>query len=149
MSTTFRDTLHSIVHKHIQVAVESATREALEAYRSMLARELGGEARALPAASTAIARVTATKNAANGKRGPGFGAKMSALLKNRSCPVPGCNNKSRGPRYRFFCAQHADSLSQEEKERIIAESKGQAAAPAMATEAKRGKKGKRGRKAKA
>jgi hypothetical protein len=107
----------------------------------MLARELGGEAPRLPGAG---------RRGGSGKRGPGFGAKMSALLKNRTCPVPGCTNKSRGPRYRFFCAPHSESLSQAEKERYIAESKSKdgGAAPAEAAEAPAKAAKKRSRKAK-
>ena len=145
MPPTFRDTLASIVQKHVQLAVAAATRDALDAYRSMLAHELGAGERGAPA--PAGTRQLVAK--ANGKRRSGFGAKMSALLKGRSCPVPGCTNKSRGPRYRFFCVEHSESLSTEEKERIIAESKGKSGAAASAGESKPAKKKRRRKAAKA
>ena len=39
------------------------------------------------------------------------------------CPVEGCDEPSRGPRYNFFCAAHHASLSAAQRARVAAEAK--------------------------
>ena len=130
-----RDELNSILHKHINAAVN----ESIAAYKSTISAGLDGgghhAAAAKPAAAPAKGR---------GKR-PGVGKKLSALFKGRVCPVPGCGKLGKGPRFRFFCDDHK-GLSKAEQDKIIAESKGAAAAPAKGKPAKKSRK-KRGKKA--
>lgn len=41
---------------------------------------------------------------------------------SRLCPVPGCGKPGAGPRNRYFCSEHARSLSVEEQRSIVARS---------------------------
>jgi hypothetical protein len=48
----------------------------------------------------------AAKQKAAGRRGPRAGKKL-----DMSCRVEGCQNRSRGPRFGFMCAEHGKTLS--------------------------------------
>ena len=39
-------------------------------------------------------------------RPPGSGAKLRGRKLDMRCRYPGCKNKSKGPRFRFLCADH-------------------------------------------
>lgn len=55
----------------------------------------------------------------------------------RLCPVPGCGKPGAGPRNRFFCRDHARSLSRAEQNRLLAQQKAQPAAASSARKAGR------------
>ncbi len=58
------------------------------------------------------------------------------------CPVAGCKNQSRGPRFSFFCQEHGESLSAADKKAALEARK------ARLSGAKTSGKGRRGRKRK-
>src|SRR2546425_159336 len=45
----------------------------------------------------------------------------------RMCPVPGCPNPGAGPRNRWFCRDHAKSLSVREQKKLLAARRGKPA----------------------
>jgi hypothetical protein len=44
-----------------------------------------------------------------------------AVTGRAACAVPGCGKPHSGPRYRFFCREHKQSLGKREQDRILAE----------------------------
>ena len=67
----------------------------------------------------------------------------------RQCPVPGCSSASAGPRNRFFCRDHAHSLSKTAQNKILVAAKQDApgargASKVSATDGRRKRRGPRG-----
>lgn len=122
---TLKQTIETIVAKHLHAAVE----ESIGAYRAILTQNLGDAPKkeSKTAAPTAPAKPSSTK----GTKRPGVGAKVSAALKNRACPFPGCTNASKGPRYRFFCETHRVLPVAEQQAHLDAQ-KARAASPVAA-----------------
>ena len=82
--------------------------------------------------------------AARGARG---GARASSG--GRMCPVPGCDHPSAGPRNRFFCSDHARSLSKPAQDKVLAAVKldapaARSASKVSATDGRRKRRGPRG-----
>ena len=67
-----------------------------------LRQELG--AARVPAEGAAPKKATSTR-----------GARVSAAL-TRNCPVPGCDQPGRGPRYSFLCEKHRDLPASEREQ---------------------------------
>ncbi|MBS2025960.1 MAG: hypothetical protein JST92_26475 [Deltaproteobacteria bacterium] len=54
----------------------------------------------------------------------GIRAAAPSLSKHgRLCPVPGCGKPGKGPRNRYFCSEHAKSLSLDEQRALLAKQK--------------------------
>jgi hypothetical protein len=89
---------------------------------------------AFAAAIAAKANVRIQASAGPARRG---GARM--------CPVPGCPNPGAGPRNRWFCRDHAKSLSVREQKKLLEARRGKPAdiAPAARTRRVSPRKGKK------
>ncbi len=112
------------------------------AFAAQVEREVRAEiARAM---QSELAGLSTRVLGAIGKRGvgrpPGAGDGRRGRKLVMECPVPGCKNQSKGPRFSFFCQDHYDSLSADEKRKAIEARKAR-----KAKKAGRGRR--RGRKA--
>jgi len=48
-----------------------------------------------------------------------IGSKLRGLKRDMRCRYPGCKNRSKGPRFRFFCEEHL-KLSKKEQDAALA-----------------------------
>ena len=92
---------------------------------------------AFAAAVAAKAQQRIPASAAPARRGGARGARM--------CPVPGCPNPGAGPRNRWFCKDHAKSLSVRAQKKLLEARRGKPAdlAPAARTRRVSPNKGKK------
>jgi len=51
-------------------------------------------------------RVSAALPTARGLGRNGVASKLRGLKRDMRCRFPGCKNRSKGPRFRFFCEEH-------------------------------------------
>jgi hypothetical protein len=57
----------------------------------------------------------------HGKRN-GVARKAGSLKRDMSCRYPGCKNRSKGPRFRFLCAEHL-KLPKKKQDEVLAKAK--------------------------
>ena len=65
-------------------------------------------------------------------KAPAKKAKAPSVRVKRTCPVPGCLNPTKGPRFRFFCATHRD-MPKAKQDAILAAAKGDQGSKVAAT----------------
>jgi len=67
--------------------------------------------------AAALPRGTPRNGAASGARGAG---KLAGRKLDMRCRYPGCKNRSKGPRFRFLCAEHL-KLPKKKQEAALAQ----------------------------
>ena len=119
------------------MARNSSLQSLLEQFIERFAAQLAGSVQA---------RVGEKPAAARRGRPPGRPAGKANGRTGRICPVPGCGKPGAGPRNRWFCSEHAKSVSKAEQNRLLEKMKGQLSTGAPAAPAKVSKRGRPGRK---
>ena len=64
-------------------------------------------------------RVSAALPAASRTPRDGVGRKLRGLKRDMRCRYPGCKNRSKGPRFRFFCEEHLKLPKKEQDAALV------------------------------